>query len=73
MDINKITQEELQKTIEDIFFERKPKDRKIIAWCVDEADGVFKNMEETLQFSRAMKEEVNKRYGTDEKKSITKK
>lgn len=36
--------------------------RKIVIWCIDEADGVAKNYEDTLQFRRALKEEVKKQY-----------
>lgn len=56
-----LSEETLIKYLEDIFFSKKPTDtREFVIWCIDEADGVAKNYEDTLQFRRALREEVKK-------------
>lgn len=34
--------------------------RKIVIWCVDDADGVAKNYEDTIQFKNDLRKELKK-------------
>ena len=58
---NNIDSDKLKSIIEDVMFNNKVEpERKLVLYCIDEYDGVLKNFEETLQFRKLMKEEINK-------------
>lgn len=59
----KIPKEELTKIIEDLYYKEE---RKFIIYTVDKEDGQFKNLEETEQFRKALKERFEKVYGPGE-------
>ncbi len=58
IEYNSLTYEKLLELIKDLT--PKSTDRKIVAWTIDKADGVFKNLEDTQQFREALEESIRK-------------
>ena len=45
-----------------MFNNRVEPKRKLVLYCIDEYDRVLKDFEETLQFRKLMKKEINYEY-----------
>jgi len=55
---NNMTEKDIQDIIDSLRV--KPEGKRMVAYCVDERDGVWKNFEDTKQFNDKLKELVNK-------------